>query len=669
MTERIQTLLQILKCNSYKENRRDNTIALTPEEESLHPFMQDAALLKKMLELEDPFFLPGDRIGFHRVNTSYLMQTSPAGKWMPSWSAGNIVPDYETVLRDGIDGIRTRILSYESTPFRDAAVVCLDTVLAFADRYAQKAKLYGDPELYACLCRVPHKGATTLLEACVLMKFVIFTLRCNRNDHITLGRFDKYMRPFYEADLKAGKTRAELLEIIQEFFLSLNFDTDLYHGVQKGDNGQSLVLGGNGSFDDFSHLCMEAALELNLIDPKINLRVDKNTPDSLYEFGTLMTKQGMGFPQYSNDDTVIPGLIKLGYAPEDAADYAVAACWEFIIPGKGMDIPNLTTMNFPGVVNRTLHTHLERCDTFEDLLQLLDREIEAECQALMTKCNDMVLAKTDKRLHYSPYLSVFMVGCIESGKDISEYGAIYNNLGVHGAGISSAADALAAVREVIFEKKEYTPRQLLDALDKDFEGCGELRNRLLACPKMGNSDCTVDSLGYMLMDCFSKHFNGKPTIIGSIFRAGTGSAQGYWFYAKNLAATADGRHANQPFGCSFSPSLEARLSGPLSCIRSFTGHNLTNIMNGGPLTLELHDTVFRNEEGIKKVAQLVKAFVLLGGHQLQLNSVNREILLDAMEHPENHKNLIVRVWGWSGYFIELDQPFREHIIKRTEFTI
>ena len=669
MTERIKTLLQILKSDSYKENRKAHTIVLTPEEEALPPFLQDAALLKKMLELEDPFFLPGDRIGFHRVNTSYLMCTAPSGKRIPSWSAGNIVPDYETVLHEGFEAIRTRILSYETTPFRQAAVVCLDTVLEFADRYAQKAKESGDPELYASLCRVPRKGATTLLEACVLMKFIIFTLRCNRNDHLTLGRFDKYMRPFYEADLKAGKTREELLEVIQEFFLSLNFDTDLYHGVQKGDNGQSLVLGGNGSFDDFSRLCMEAALELNVIDPKINLRVDKNTPDSLYEFGTLMTKQGMGFPQYSNDDVVIPGLIKLGYAPEDAADYAVAACWEFIIPGKGMDVPNLRTMNFPKVVNQTLYDHLETCDSFDLLLQHLDRAIEAECQDLMEKCNEMVLVKTDKRFHYSPYLSVFMVGCIESGKDISEYGAIYNNLGVHGAGIASAADALAAVREVIFEKKEYTPRQLLDALNADFEGCGELRNRLLSCPKMGNGNSCVDTLGYRLMDAFSKYFNGKPTVIGTTFRAGTGSAQGYWFHAKDLGATADGRHANQPFGCSFSPSLEARLSGPLSCIRSFTGHDLTNIMNGGPLTLELHDTVFRNEEGIKKVAQLVKAFVLLGGHQLQLNSVNREILLDAMEHPENHKNLIVRVWGWSGYFIELDKPFREHIIKRTEFTV
>ena len=269
----------------------------------------------------------------------------------------------------------------------------------------------------------------------------------------------------------------------------------------------------------------------------------------------------------------------------------------------------------------------------------------------------------------SPYLSVFVEGCLDSGKDISQQGAIYNNYGCHGAGISTAADSLAAIREVIFETQEYTKQVLLDALNNDFAGFDALRNRLLGCPKMGNGDKRVDSLGYFLMDCFSGYLNNKPNPVGGVFRAGTGSAHEYWYSAKDIGATADGRHAHQPYGCSFSPSLEARLSGPLSCIRSFTGYDLKKIINGGPLTLEIHDTVFRNDQGIRKVAQLVKAFIHLGGHQLQLNCVNRDVLLDALEHPEDHKNLIVRVWGWSGYFNELELPFQEHIIKRTEFTV
>ena len=140
----------------------------------------------------------------------------------------------------------------------------------------------------------------------------------------------------------------------------------------------------------------------------------------------------------------------------------------------------------------------------------------------------------------------------------------------------------------------------------------------------------------------------------------------YLWSASKVGATADGRRAKEAYGSSYSPSLSARLNGPLSAVISFAKQNLVDLCNGGPFTIEIHDTVFRNEEGEKKVAMLVKSFIDLGGHQLQLNSINREVLLDAEEHPENHKNLIVRVWGWSGYFVELDKPYRDHIIARTE---
>jgi formate C-acetyltransferase len=142
----------------------------------------------------------------------------------------------------------------------------------------------------------------------------------------------------------------------------------------------------------------------------------------------------------------------------------------------------------------------------------------------------------------------------------------------------------------------------------------------------------------------------------------------YILSAAQVGATADGRHAGAPYGSSFSPSPECRLNGPLSCIKSFTRFDMKRICNGGPLTMEVHSTTFRNEEGIQKVARLVQAFILRGGHQLQLNAINRDVLLAALEHPEQHKNLIVRVWGWSGYFTELDPPYQQHILHRTEFT-
>jgi formate C-acetyltransferase len=252
---------------------------------------------------------------------------------------------------------------------------------------------------------------------------------------------------------------------------------------------------------------------------------------------------------------------------------------------------------------------------------------------------------------------------------VSRGGARYYNKGIHGTGLSNAIDALVAVKKVIFDDKTVTPDELLDALNADFEGYEDVRKILLDCPKMGNNDEYVDDVAKELIDYYAAAFNGRDNGQGGIWRAGSGSAQGYATHASETPATADGRKAGDYYACSFSPAITTKLNGPLSVIQSFTKFDLKKICNGGPLTMELHDTVFRNEEGEKKVAQLVKAFVALGGHQLQLNAINRDRLLDAKAHPEDHKNLIVRVWGWSGYFCELDTAYQDHIIRRTEFTV
>jgi len=673
MRERVQKLYDILQAGEYKTCRSQELIE--DEKADLLPLMtRSSVLLKKMLESEKIWFHPDERIGFNRYHAKppaiYGIMPKIQKKM---FAAGNLTPDYGRVMAKGMDAVRAELLAKLETcqdaqkEFYEAVLLAVEATLAYADRTREAAKEAGLRELYDALCQVPHKPARTFLEACVFMKFIIFTLRCNCVNHVTLGRFDQYMLPYYNYDIQNGASREDMLETVQEFFISLNFDGDVYHGIQVGDNGQSMVLGGydlqgRDMYNDLSQLCMEASLELKLIDPKINLRVNKTTPIERLEFGTQMTRQGLGFPQYCNDDIAVPGLIKVGYAPEDAVNYTVAACWEFIIPGKGADIPNIVTMNFPMVVEQVVEESLESADSFDVLLEAVGEGIRKECDSLIERV-------WRKDIFPVPYLSVFVEGCIEKGLDVSQGGSVYLNFGCHGAGISTAADALAAIRQVIFEERKCSKRELLDALKNNFEGYGELRNLLLSCPKMGNNDDRVDSIGCQLMAYFSSYMNGKPNGYGGFYRAGTGSAMEYVLSAAKVGATADGRKSGDVFGSSFSPSLNCRLSGPLSCIQSFTKFDMTDIINGGPLTLEVHDSTFRNEDGIQKVAQLVKAFINLGGHQLQLNAVNRDRLLDAQKHPENYKNLIVRVWGWSGYFTELDKEYQNHIIRRTEFQV
>ncbi|MBQ7365580.1 MAG: pyruvate formate-lyase, partial [Clostridia bacterium] len=249
-------------------------------------------------------------------------------------------------------------------------------------------------------------------------------------------------------------------------------------------------------------------------------------------------------------------------------------------------------------------------------------------------------------------------------------GARYRNYGIHGAGLATAVDALAAVDFYIYRNNEMTKTELLEALAQNYDGYDSLYHKLrYDAPKFGNNDAFVNEIASRLLTIFANALEGHRNDRGGIFRAGTGSAMYYVTQGKMIPATADGRKAGEGLGANYSPSLFARCKGPVSVILSFTAPDLVPVANGGPLTLELHDTMFRSDDSIRKTALLVKSYIQNGGHQLQLNAVNREMLLDAQKHPERYRNLIVRVWGWSGYFVELEKEYQDHIIARCAYVL
>ena len=256
-------------------------------------------------------------------------------------------------------------------------------------------------------------------------------------------------------------------------------------------------------------------------------------------------------------------------------------------------------------------------------------------------------------------------GCIENARDICK-GAKYNNFGIHGTGIAVAVDSLASVRELVFEKKMVSLPELVTLLDTDFAGRPDVLAAAKAAPKMGNADPRVDEIAKRVIDFWGHAFDGRQNDRGGVFRSGTGSAMYYIWHARDVPASADGRLKGEPLSANWAPALDVPVKGPVSVVRSFTEPNLGLVCNGGPLTIEIHDSAFSMPDGVEKVAQLVKFFIARGGHQMQINTINRETLLDAQKHPERHRHLIVRVWGWSGYFIELDKEYQDQIIKRVE---
>ena len=561
----------------------------------------------------------------------------------------NLSPDYEKTIAAGL-------LERRKTA-NGAQKRMIDALIGLCDRYREAAEKEGRADVAAVLSQVPRYGARNFREALQFFRILHFALWLEGDYHNTVGRFDQYMYPYFKRDMEAGVyTRESALDLVEDFFLSFNKDSDLYVGVQQGDNGQSMVLGGRlpdggEGFNELSELCLEASRNLKLIDPKINLRVSKKTPLSLFEKGTELTKVGLGFPQYSNDDVVIEGLKRLGYEEKDAVNYVVAACWEFIIPGVGDDIANIGAVNFPKLVDEVLRAYLPTGGDFEGLLDAVRAAIKAECERQMSAIRNVWFLP-------SPVM------------DLLRDGKKYQNFGLHGCGIASAADALAGVKEYVFDRKTVTPARLFAALDSDWQSDPELLHLLrYEAPKMGKNDDRADRMGAVILDAFADALEGKKNDRGGVWRAGTGTAMYYLWHARDLGATADGRHRGEPFGTNYSPNLFTEIPGPLSDIESFTKQDLVRTVNGGPLTLEFAAGIFDRPDSIRKVAMLIKHFVERGGHQLQLNAVNLEAMRDAQAHPERHQQLVVRIWGWSAYFVELDKEFQDHVMARQEYGV
>ena len=686
MTERIQRMLAYVMAKRHAALRHDRewTLAETFAREHVSAENRAANGLRAMLEAEQPVFIPDETLVFTRtikqipdLYTKEEMETlRKSAYYHEKGCVFNISPDYASTIRVGLDArgseLATRRIraiaqgDVQAVEFLTCAIRSVDALIDLADRYRTEAEHQGLTLIAQTLAQVPHRGATTFREALQFLRILHYTLWCEGEYHNGFGRIDQYLLPYYTADIAAGRlTEETALELIEEFFLACNRDSDLYIGVQQGDNGQSLMLGGvdkagKNAFNDLSRLCLKASCELRVIDPKINLRVSSSTPMNVLEEATQLTKQGLGFPQYANDDIVIPALVEHGYALEDARDYTVAACWEFIIPGCGMDIPNIGAVSFPATVDHVLRN--SKAATFNEFMV----GIRAE---LMNQADKIAESLAVVKMLPGPFVSILCEGRVEAGRDVCE-GNRYNNFGIHGTGLSTAVDSLSAIRKLVYEDKVTTLQAFTAAVDSDFKDAPDLLAKArFGSPKMGNADEKIDRLAKTLLNMFADTWKGRKNCRGGIYRCGTGSAMYYIWHANELHASPDGRLSGEPFAANYAPALNVRVNGPISVIQSFTVPDLGRVINGGPLTIEIHDSAFREADGVAKVAKLVKFFIDRGGHQLQLNAINRDQLKDAQAHPEAHRNLIVRVWGWSGYFVELDKPYQDHIIHRVEMAV
>jgi len=695
MNERLEELKRRTRDGEQKAFRRPQPISVLEEceAENLSWPRRVARLMARQCEAETVVIGADEKIVFTRTVPAAIPELYSPADWAriaagrtlhESGPINNLSPDWGMVLSQGLLGRKQAALASrqqhqddpQSVEFLDCAIETIDAVLALTGRYAAEAHRLGRTGLAKMLEQVPAHTPRTFHEALQSLRLLQAVIWLTGHYQVGLGRLDQYLWPYLKADLDGGRLdKSEAYDLLAEFFISLNKDSDLYPGVQQGDNGQTITLGGvdrdgNPAVNELTFLALQASRDVSMIDPKINLRISADTDLELLSLATELTRKGLGFPQYSNDDVVIPALVAHGYRLEDAREYAVAACWEFLIPGKGMEVVNIGAVSFPAAVDAAIRAGLPAGEDMPGILRRVRAEIDAQVKHLAGDYEKLLLPP-------APFFSVLMDDCLELGKDLSA-GARYNNFGIHGAGSANAADALAAVQELVFIQHSLEPADLLAALDADFEGREELRLTLeQQAPKVGNDDDRADGFMVKLFDMLADACEAYGTTSRSgILRPGSGSAMYYIWLTQGapgmrepvVGATAEGRHKGKPLAANLAPSQGVQVRGPISALLSFSKIDYRRICNGGPITLELSDSVFRDAESVRKVAMLVRAFAQQGCQQLQVNSMNLATLLDAKAHPELHKNLIVRVWGWSGYFCELSPEYQDQVIARHIYT-
>lgn len=672
MNDRISVMYEKTRSGFYRRFR-DGEI---PQDEidriyrDLPPLQATVTAFNTALSGAKPVIIPGEKFQFTRNLTGNAIAPMKVGRRIE-----NITPDWEILLRDGLNKrlvlcqqmLDDKDIEPEKREFLESAVAMLTAVCDFAAAYSRAAADAGEPALAELLKKVPAEAPETMYEALQAIYFVFSMLHFTGCTLLGLGRMDQYLYPFYRRDLEQGVlTEAGAAELLEEFFVMLNRENDIYGMMQRGDDGESLMLGGckpDGSpaVNELTLMILQVSETVAMINPKINLRVDSHTPDEILLAGLKLAKRGLGFPQYCNDEVVIPALIKFGYPPEAARDYTVAACWEFVVK-DGRDIPNCASVNLALAADRAIRKALQEGLDFPALLAEMKRFISEQ------------VPRPFPVLLPNPLFSAISGQCLERGMDLHSGGGTHYHYGIHGCASSTAADSLAAVKTLVYDTKTVAPAELLAALENNFSDCEKLLALLKNAPKTGNADPVSSEMLKTVFTAFAEVVEAvPPDARGGRIRPGTGAAQNYvmmtqytdhpWY----LRATADGRKEGEFFSSSLSPAPGVRAKGVLSIFRTYGQLPYDRVCNGGPVTLELSPAYFRNPDALTKGVQLIRAFVASGCQQMQMNLLDREVLIDAQKHPELHRDLVVRVWGWSGYFTELDKPFQDQIIGREAY--
>lgn len=628
---------------------------------------------------------------------------------------GHLVPDYKKLLRVGLRGIKKEIEGYRAglkddrqngkVDFYQACSLVCDAAIAFAHRYSRLAgQLAGrNPdfvrrdqlETIARICRrVPEEPATSFWEALQSVWFIQVMIQIESNGFaIALGRFDQYMYPFYRSDIDSGRlTREQALNLLGCFFCKLSEINKIYSNegtrlLAGPAHGQALTLGGiladgEEGTNELTYLCLEADSAVRLVQPDLAFRIGDSTPqDLLLKFGEV-TRSGLGKHKIFGDRLVIDSLIESGVDPMDAREWGALGCSEPVLCGMTNSWGNSGHLSLTKCLELALNdgrcrlTNIplgpptgdpRQLTSFRDLMKAYRIQLEYFIEQLVSYNN--LLDQLHADLLPLPFVSLFISDCLARGVEFNAGGAKYNFTAPLGIGLITTADSLAAIKKLVFEEKTIPMPQLIEALDRNFEGQEYLRQTLIhRAPKFGNDEDYVDRLANELLHLWADGLGGYTNPRGGRWVPSLYTLTANIGFGERCGATPDGRKAREPFNDNISPVHGRERKGPTAVARSVGKLDMVRITHGSILNMRFSPSALWGEEGLAKFADFIRGYVRLGGWHNQFNVVSTETLREAQKHPEKYRGLVIRVSGYSAHFVELSPEVQEDIIARVEYT-
>ena len=576
----------------------------------------------------------------------------------------NLSIDYSKVLNESLLDMKKRIENLDDSLYKDNELLTIDAIDKFIDRecYAISNSDRDDKEQIIGYLKNIKSGYPKSFEEAIqrILFFNQLLWQCGHS-LMGLGELDRILYKYYDNDIKNKViSRDKAKEIICDMLRILHNYYWWKSSVLLGDTGQIIVLGGMENENDYfchdlTYLFIEAIKEVQLPDPKVLLKVSSKVPRDLIELSLDCIKTGIGCPLLSNDDVVISKLISFGYKKSDVYDYVTAACWEPLFASKSIGQNNIDSIVFMDPLIKMLdEENLYRIKTFKSFMSKYNSYLKTYLIDFTNKINKIVWEK-------SPILSLFTDGCDKKLIDIAEGGAIYNNYGLTGVSLGNTVNSIYNIKKFVYDDKKYTLAELNDYRKNNYVAneavLHELRNQPI---RFGVQNDEIIKLTNQITDCIDSTFDKISNIFGGKFKFGF-SAPTYIIKSKGVEASFDGRLYGEPFGVHISsdkPLLAYTELIQFASKLDYNGHRF----NGNVVDFMVAPSFI--EDNFEKIVDFLILSIDLGFFQMQMNVVSSDTLIKAKANPKDYEGLIVRVWGFSAYFNELPDEYKDLLIER-----